>query len=268
MRHSPFLSAIALAAFLVLGISHPIQAGPPFFTDDPEPVELHHWEINFGTMDFHSSGDWNGFGPLLEVNYGAIEDVQLHIIAPFAYDKPSGEHGHYGYGDTELGIKYRFLHLEDKGFSAGLFPLVELPTGNHDQGLGNGKTQLFIPLWLQQEWGKWTTYGGGGYWFNPGYDNNRNYWFMGWELQRKITDAFTVGAEIYHTTSQTEGESSQTNVGLGIIWDLSETYHIIASAGHSVQGPSEFQGYFALQITLGPEEKKSEKSPAHLITGK
>jgi len=266
MQHrSPFalLSAIALLTF---SLAPQTQAGPPFFTDDPEPVELRHWEINLGTMDFHSHGDWNGFGPLLEINYGAIEDVQLHIIAPFAYDKPSGEHGHYGYGDTELGVKWRFLNLEKAGFSAGLFPLVELPTGNHDQGLGNGKTQLFVPIWLQQEFGKWTTYGGGGYWFNPGYDDNRDYWFMGVELQRKITDSFMVGAEIYHTTASTVGESSQTNVGLGFVWDISETYHILASAGHSVQGPSEFQGYLALQITFGPEEQKGGKAPVHLLS--
>ena len=45
----------------------------------------------------------------------------------------------------------------------------------------------------------------------------------------------------------------------GGIWDLSETYHILFSAGHTVQGRSEFQGYLALQITFGPEDEKAAK---------
>ena len=50
----------------------------------------------------------------------------------------------------------------------GIFPLVEIPTGNSDKGLGNGHTQVFIPLWLQKHWGDFQTYGGGGYWMNNG----------------------------------------------------------------------------------------------------
>lgn len=245
-----------LAIFTCVPLAH---AGPPFITDDPEPVELHHWEINIGTMDFRDApGDWSGFAPLLEVNYGALPDVQLHIIAPFAFDKPHDERGHYGYGDTELGVKYRFVHEDEHGWrpQIGIFPLVELPTGNHELGLGNGKAQVFLPVWIEKSFGKWTTYGGGGWWYNPGDADNRNYWLAGWEIQRKITESFTLGAEIFHTTADVRGESSATGLNLGAIWDLNDHYHILASAGHSVHGISEFTGYLALQITLGPDEKK------------
>lgn len=261
MKHSRLSFLTALALLSLAPIAH---AGPPFITDDPEPVEYKHWEINIGTMDFRDSpGDWSGLGPLFEVNYGVLPDVQLHIIAPFAYDKPKDEHGHYGYGDTELGIKYRFVHEDEEGWrpQIGVFPLVEVPTGNHDLGLGNGKAQLFVPVWLQKSIGKWTTYGGGGYWFNPGDEGNRDYWLVGWELQRKITENFSLGAEIYHTSPDTRGGSSSTTVNLGAIWEITEHHHILISAGHSVQGPAEFSGYFAYQLTFGPEEKK-EMAPA------
>jgi hypothetical protein len=57
-----------------------------------------------------------------------------------------------------------------------MFPLVEVPSGDADKGLGNGKTQYFLPVWLQKDFGKWTIYGGGGYWINPG-TGNKNWWF-------------------------------------------------------------------------------------------
>jgi len=57
-------------------------AGPPFVTDDPEPVELHHWEIYLATQQYHNADGWSGTSPHLEINYGVLPDVQLHIIAP------------------------------------------------------------------------------------------------------------------------------------------------------------------------------------------
>jgi predicted CXXCH cytochrome family protein len=55
-----------------------------------------------------------------------------------------------------------------------------------------------------KDFGKWTTYGGGGYGFNPG-PGNRDYWLVGWQLQRQITNKLTLGAELFHQTAFTTG---------------------------------------------------------------
>jgi hypothetical protein len=68
--------------------------------------------------------------------------------------------------------------------------------------LGNSKTQLFLPVWLQKSWGPeqlWTAYGGGGYWFNPGL-NNKDYWFLGAVFQRQITKSWWTGMETFYQT--------------------------------------------------------------------
>jgi len=38
---------------------------------------------------------------------------------------------------------------------------------------------------------------------------------------------------------------------VGVVWDLSETNHILASAGPVVSGPSGYQAYLGFQITPG-----------------
>ena len=252
-RRPRFLALLVVFTCVFAGRSH---AGPPFVTDDPEPVEFHHWEIYFATQQSHSTGDWSGTAPHLELNFGVLPNVQLHLIAPLAYDHPSEGPSHCGYGDTELGFKYRFVQETESLPQIGIFPLVELPSGNSDKGLGNGKTQLFLPLWMQKKFGDWTTYGGGGYWFNPGQDN-RNYWYAGWEIQRKISESFAAGLEIQYRTPDAYAARSVFALNAGGIWDFSDTYHILFSAGHSVNGPGEFQGYLGFQITFGPENHKS-----------
>ncbi len=247
---TPVIWWIALAQFA--------WAGPPFTTDDPEPVEYRHWEVYLASQLAHVKAGWSGTAPHLEVNYGAIPNMQLHLIAPVSFTAPSHEATHFGYGDTEVGVKYRFIEETDQLPQIGTFPLVEIPSGNRERGLGSGHAQVFLPLWLQKSFEPWMTYGGAGYWINPGKDN-RDWWFTGWLLQREITPTLTLGAEIFHETPSEKAGDSDTKLNFGGFYSFSDTYHLLFSAGHTVQGPTAFQAYLAFQVTFGPE-KQSDAS--------
>ena len=78
----------AVIVIAVLLTSSLASAGPPYITDDPEPVELHHWELYLASQSFHDHDGWTCTAPQIEVNCGAISNVQLHVIAPLAYAVP------------------------------------------------------------------------------------------------------------------------------------------------------------------------------------
>ncbi len=242
-------NALISLGWLVAAI--PAQAGPPFVTDDPEPVEYRHWEVYLGSQYERGRDGASGTLPHVEVNYGALPGLQLHVIAPLAFDAPSGSDRQTGYGDTELGAKYRLIDEADGRPQVGVFPLVELPTGDSARGLGSGHTQVFLPVWLQKSLGTWTTYGGAGYWINPG-AGNRNWWFTGWLVQKQVSPGLTIGAEVFHQTAQSDSGRSATKMNVGLIWDLDETRHVLASAGPTLQGPTGYQAYLAFQLTFGP----------------
>ena len=121
-----FVSRLTVVSLALAAAAH---AGPPFVTDDPEPVDYKHWEIYLSTQQYHNADGWSGTAPHLEINYGVVPDVQLHVIAPLSYDRPVGGRTNYGYGDTELGVKYRFVHETDTCPMIGIFPFIELPSG-------------------------------------------------------------------------------------------------------------------------------------------
>jgi hypothetical protein len=139
--------------FGVLLASTQAWAGPPYVTDDPEPVEYRHWEMYLASQSFHDKDGWTGTAPHFEVNYGVVPNVQLHMIAPLAYSIPDGGRLAYGYGDTELGVKFRFVQERTRVPMIGTFPLLEVPSGSRSEGLGNGSAQLFVPVWLQKSLG-------------------------------------------------------------------------------------------------------------------
>jgi len=238
--------------FLTSALLHATAlAGPPFRTDDPEPVEYKHWEVYLASQYFNFKDGSIMTAPHVEINYGAIPNLQLHLIAPMVNANPAGEKAHYGYGDTELGAKYRFIQESEWCPMVGTFPLLEIPTGKSSEGLGNGATQLFLPIWLQKSSEPWTTYGGGGYWINPG-QGNQNYWFFGWVVQREISKKLTFGAEVYHQTPNVEGGESGTGFNVGGFINFTDTQHLLFSAGRDFSGPNRFSYYVAYQLTFGP----------------
>jgi hypothetical protein len=228
-------------------------AGPPFVTDDPEPVDYQHWEVYLASQTAHGPDGSSGTLPHVEVNYGLVPNLQVHVIAPEAFASGGPDGRAYGYGDTELGAKYRLAEETGSRPEIALFPLVELPTGNASRGLGTGHTHVFLPVWLQKSFGSWIAYGGGGYWINPG-PGNRNYGFAGLVLQKQVTKTLAIGAEIFHQTAQTRSGGPDSQVNAGFTWDLTDNDHVLASAGPSIQGPSGYETYAAFQLTFGPKK--------------
>ena len=222
----------------------PATAGPPFRTDDPEPVELHQWEINL-----FSAGTWTRDAtstaqPGIDANYGVAPGLQLHGMLQLDYGNSPGGPTGIGIGDLELGAKYRLFAPNDDDWrpQVAVYPLIEIPVGNPKFGFGSGHSQLFLPVWLQKDFGAWTAYGGGGYWINPG-AGNKNHWFAGAVLLRKMTEKLTVGVELFHQTSSGQGTPDSTGYNVGGIYDISERLHILMSAGSGIQNSAATNGF-------------------------
>jgi hypothetical protein len=222
-------------------------AGPPFRTDDPEPVGYRHGEVYLFSAGTRDAEGISGVGPAVEFNYGILPDTQFHIISPVAFNAPRGRASYFGYGDTELGIKYRFVHQTDILPDVGTFPLVEIPSGDPHRDLGNGKAQYFLPVWLQKDFGKWTTYGGGGYWVNPG-SGDRNWWFSGVLFQYSFTEDLYLGGEVFHQTADTSGGKNSTGFNLGGSLPLPGKFQVLFSAGSALHHAStnRFSYYLAV----------------------
>ncbi|MDA8230113.1 MAG: hypothetical protein M0006_02120 [Magnetospirillum sp.] len=257
-------SALALLpAVAVLGAAWPALAGPPYLTDDPEPVDYGHWEVYGFATGSVVRGDSAGILPAMEVNYGALPDVQLHVMVPIAYNSQSVTGNQFGYGDTEFGVKYRLVNPGEGDWwpEIGIFPTVVAPTGDAAKALGTGRTHEYLPVWLQKTFGGWITDAGGGYWINPG-PGNKNYWFVGGSLQRKVTDSLTLGGEVFHETAFLTGgpgtpgfplgSRDATGFNIGAVYDFTENYHLLVSAGRGLQNvaaTNEFSYYVGYQWT-------------------
>jgi hypothetical protein len=93
IRLSFFVLATGVVA-LFSGLAH---AGPPFRTDDPEPVDYRHYEFYTLSTGTRSSGDMSGVFPAFEYNYGIFPNAHVHVIVPaVTFDAPAGLKSQYG----------------------------------------------------------------------------------------------------------------------------------------------------------------------------
>jgi len=263
------------AVFLVLVLfscAKPLFAGPPFQTDDPDPVEFRHYEFYIFGGDDGTPVENDPSGPAAEFNWGAIPNLQLHVIVPLGAIIPSNNPAYlpsgggaraYGLTDTELGVKYRFVKETKYLPMIGTFTMFEMPTGSYSEGLGVGKVWYKVPIWMQKDWGHWTTYGGGGYEFVPQAQYN-NFDFEGWMLQRDVGKKWTLGAEIFHhgpegiATAQTH--ASTMIDGGGYYYFRNPGFQLLFAYGHSVAGQTENYAYVGFYWTWGSE-------PGHGLNG-
>jgi hypothetical protein len=228
-------------------VSLSVSAGPPFLTDDPEPVDFKHWEYYVSSINYFQPTIFSGTLPHFECNYGIIPNVQIHAILPLNYEYEKHRSIQHGYSNTEFGIKYRFIQESESLPQIGTFPLIEIPTIQNTD-FGNGKLQIYLPIWIQKSWEKLTTYGGCGYWINPG-QNNKNWLFSGWELQYDFSDKTTLGGEIFLQTPSVMGGKSVAGFNLGGFLNFNKNIHFIYSAGHYFND-YVFTAYLGLLFTI------------------
>ena len=247
------MRVLALLLGLVL-LPLPAVAGLPYRTDDGSTTEAQHWEVDFFSSGTSVRGGTVGVLPGLDVEYGVIEGVQIHIILPLGYASGFGRPTRFGNGDTELGVKLQ-LPWPDKDSvlpQIAIFPLVEVPSGNQHLGFSTGHTQIFLPVWIGKDIGDWNISAGGGHWTNPG-AGNKDWWYAGGVVQRRLGEDLTVGAEVFHQTASVEGGKPSTGFNVGATYQIREGVNLLALVGRGLQNAATtntFSYYTALQFNF------------------
>ena len=248
MRYVILITNILIA--LIIMTSHQVIAGPPFVTDDPEPVDYQHWEVNYGLNKTWSDGAYSAGLPGIDINYGFTSNLQLHIQPKYTYVHDAGISLN-GIDNTEVGIKYRFINniYTDSTLMVGTYPMIQIPTGENKLSPSSGKAQSFLPIWAQYNQNNWTLYGGTGYRFNNWLDS-KNSFFVGCVALYQLTNNFALGGEVFRESAATIGDKSTSAFNLGGTYHITDNYHLLFSAGRGLgnsTSTNSLSTYLALQ---------------------
>jgi hypothetical protein len=211
---APLLSAFASAAI----------AGPPFETDDPEPVDCHHLEVDVAQG---RQSEPALTGPIWEVDYGPTKNVEVSV----------GGQPH----ETEIGSVIRFISETKDRPQIGFLPSATLES--------NGKVSTFLPLWAQKTLGAWTVFGGGGV--------SRGSEFTGLAAMRTFRSGSGVGVEFYHESQHNPIVPAAARIGIGYIDQLGPSNAITFWLGRALQPHGTSLLYVGIQTILSPAKRSS-----------
>jgi hypothetical protein len=241
--------AATVAMALVLALpGRPTYAGPPYISDDPEPTDTGHFEIygfTSGTATRNSTAAQAG----IDFNYGALPNLQVTVVLPAAFSQSTGENMQLGLGNIQFAAKYRFLHQESFGLDVAFFPRLFMPAGT--SAVGNATPSLFLPLWLEKDWGKWSVFGGGGCTIST--DPGQSFCQAGAVVTRQVLPGLQLGLEAAWQSANAEGTLSTAGIGLGARYDLSKHAHLLAYVNRGVQNAdatNDFTWYASMLVTF------------------
>jgi hypothetical protein len=250
VSRAKLLPGIRLACLLWAASAH---GGPPLLTDDPDTPGPNHWEINVATTTENFAHEWEFGTPLLDINYGVGEHIQLkyqvqaNVLAP--------EHGglRAGMGNSLAGVKWRFVDQTNSSWlEVSTYPQLEFiyPGSSARRGLADSGDNVLLPIEVEHQFKSLTVYAEGGYLWNEHRSSEAIYGLAG---EYEFSEKFSLMGEFYGGFDRAF-ENNGLSFNLGFRRSLIEHVALIGSAGRGIFGPPErapaFQSYLALQLTF------------------
>jgi hypothetical protein len=126
---------------------------PPLDVDDPGTPGCNAWEINM-VVDGNLTSNQNTWElPLLDLNYGIGDTIQLKYEVPFLNQQADGA-SISAMGESILGIKYMFFNDEQSKTQLAVYPQRTFVGGNADavtRGLVTPGAITTIPVLMSRE---------------------------------------------------------------------------------------------------------------------
>lgn len=249
---------------LALLVSAPLlllaQGGPPLLTDDPGTPGRNNWEINLGYTVDRQPGDNQYETPLLDMNYGWGDRVQLKYEMPYIYNSIGNGPLISGPGDSKFGVKLRFFQNEKLDLNISTYPQLEVNNTSNSvrRGLVYNGPLFLLPIEVTKKVGPVDVDLEVGHWFTQ----EKGYWISGLAFGHQATRRLEVLGEIY-SDSDPEGQRDNT-FDFGGRYRLSRSALFLFMAGRSFSPPSSGQsqliGYFGMQFQLGRHDDNEQQA--------
>ena len=216
MQHLAIFRFCAFTA--AIACTTAIYAAHPLITDDTGNQGSNHWQLEVNTDGSRTSlpaGTVKQQVVNTTLTYGLQDNLDLAANLPVQRISAPNASNQTGIADISVLAKWRFYDKD--GFSSALKPIITIPTGNQDKGLGNGRATASVQWLNQYQQGNWTVLGNLGATYNDNTINARkNLWNASAAVLYSVAEPLQLVADIgtSRNTNLTAGAKNRTSYGL------------------------------------------------------
>jgi len=235
------------------------QGGPPFRTDDPATPGNRNWEINVGLTTDRRAEEREFEAPILDINFGAGERVQLKFEVPWLIRGTDDAPTKSGLGNSRFGVKWRFHEDKKRDLTISMYPQVDFnnPNNSADRGLVERGARVLLPIEVAKKVGPVDVNGEIGYWITQ---HGSNQWIAGLAVGKQATKKLELVGELY-ATGRINGQDRETTFDGGGRYKIRSPVVLLFMVGRSFRGPASGEpqlfGYLGVQFLI------SSKKQAH-----
>lgn len=217
------------------------QGGPPVITDDPETPGNNRWEINLGFTQETTPGQTNFEAPVLDLNYGAGNHLQLNFEIPYALQSANNDIS-AGLENSKFGVKWRFMDEDKRGVSVSTYPHIiwNNPSNSVSRGLVDDGWQVFLPIEFSKQLGKFQINGEAGYNIQQ---NLPNEVWLGIVTGYQASSRVELLGEL-HTIGANRFAENESVFDLGSRVKLTKLNTLLFAAGRSLPASTDHQPKF------------------------
>ena len=209
---------------------------PPLVVDDPGTPGPNIWEINFSLQSETSSSEKVFRWPLLDMTYGIGKTIQLKYEVPWTFTKDKSSKGLNGFANSQIGIKYNFLNVED--VSLAIYPQQEFSTPNvflYENSLKASGVVTTLPLLASFQIGSLTLCVNTGENFvSNASASEENGFFSGVGLGGPLTQSWSLMGDLWKEWFSGSGNRS-SRFDIGAIHQIDKNTMVYFSGGHSLE---------------------------------
>lgn len=237
------------------------QGGPPLQTDDPGTPGDGKWELNIAVTIEKRSREFSYDleAPLLDINYGVGEWIQLKFEIPWVFHDEDGTSSTNGLGNSLVGVKWRFLDQETHWLDLSVYPQVEFnnPTSSARRGLVEEGSAWILPFQLEKGFGPFS--------LNPelGYVvfEDEDEWIYGLALGYSLFERLELLAEVHGEAKRDFGDE-ELLVQVGYRWMVHPNLVLLGAVGRGIRRHEESQlelvGYIGVQLLFSRGSQTAE----------
>jgi hypothetical protein len=253
------LLLLCLAFFMCARLPAFAQGGPPFYTNDPGTPGHLNWEINLGYMPFLYSGQSVSHVPDVDINFGVGERIQLTYENAWLRVKDLSSAAKFGMGQSNPGVKWRFIDGGEDGLSVSVFPQLFLNNPNDAvrRGITSPSQSFLLPFEFTKKFGPVDVDYEIGYQFvHDGPDG----WITGLVVGHDFTPKLEGDVEFY-SQGVFHPAGIQPTLDFGGRYKIKPSIILLLMAGRGLESSSSnqpsFVGYFGVQFLLSSKKSSS-----------
>jgi len=214
-------------------LSTNVFAAHPLITDDAGTVGAGKAQVEFN-LEYSSYKEGGIKESITDLNailtYGIKDNIDIILTLPYQFIKIEAEGETFkenGISDVSLELKWRFYEQKDIATLA-LKPVLTLPTGNDDKGLGNGKATFGLYFIASKEIDPLTLHLNLGYIRNENKFNDRkDIWHISLASELKVMKELKLVANVgMERNTDRESNTHPAFILGGIIYTITDNFDI------------------------------------------